>query len=143
MADGALPLGECSEVLGDALRLLASKELRVTASKLAATDDDGAGAGEGGPAAAAGGGEAAARARGRLVGALIKRHLVEGVVPLLVELRHIMQVGGAAYLPGVRLGSGGNREVWLPAVGARVGVGQGDHLRSSPSLVLRVLHCLK
>ena len=50
-------------------------------------------------AAAGGGGEvAAAKARGKLVGALVRRHLIEGVVPLLVELRHMMQVGAYVLL---------------------------------------------
>ena len=89
VADGALALDECSEVLGDALRLLASKELKVTANRLAATEDDG-GLVDG--AAPSGGDGQVDKARGRLVGALIKRHLVEGVVPLLMELRHMMQV---------------------------------------------------
>ena len=78
--------------------------MKVTANKLAATDDDGLGGGGDGGATMGGGGgggaaaEGVAKARGRLVGALIKRHLVEGVVPLLVELRHMMQVCGGAYL---------------------------------------------
>lgn len=40
VADGALPLSECEEVLGDALRLLSSREFRVTASKLSGPVDD-------------------------------------------------------------------------------------------------------
>ena len=33
VVDGMLPLGECSEVLGDALRLLGSKEMKVGAGR--------------------------------------------------------------------------------------------------------------
>ncbi|KAF6260358.1 non-SMC mitotic condensation complex subunit 1-domain-containing protein [Scenedesmus sp. NREL 46B-D3] len=92
VADGLLPLAECGEVLRDALCLLASKDIKVSASRLAAQDEDEptqpsqATAG-GGSATAA---EAAARARGKLVSALMKRHLVEQVVPVLVELRRLL-----------------------------------------------------
>jgi hypothetical protein len=71
--------------------------MQVSASKLAAHDDDesaskgsaaiAAGVGGGGSATAA---EAAACARGKLVSALMKRHLVEQVVPVLVELRRLL-----------------------------------------------------
>ncbi len=70
----------------------------MSASRLAAHDEDepapGSGAGgAGAPGAASGSAsaaEAAARARGRLVSALMKRHLVEQVVPVLVELRRTL-----------------------------------------------------
>jgi hypothetical protein len=59
----------------------------VSASRLAADDEEEAPR----PGAGAGGGaEAAARARGRLVSAMMKRHLVESVVPVLVELRRLL-----------------------------------------------------
>lgn len=70
---------------------------QVSASRLAAADEDEpppTQAGAGAAAAAAGGSataaEAAARARGKLVSALMKRHLVEQVVPVLVELRRLL-----------------------------------------------------
>eukprot|EP00775_Hariotina_reticulata_P011091 gene11092-11246_t len=98
VADGLLPLSECEEVLRDALCLMASKDIKVSASKLAAHDDDdpaskgsaatAAGVGGGGGSATAA--EAAASARGKLVSALMKRHLVEQVVPVLVELRRLL-----------------------------------------------------
>jgi hypothetical protein len=68
--------------------------VQVSASRLAAADDDemtqprqAAGGAGGGSATAA---EAAARARGKLVSALMKRHLVEQVVPVLMELRRLL-----------------------------------------------------
>ncbi|KAF8073170.1 Ncapd3 [Scenedesmus sp. PABB004] len=94
VADGLLPLAEAEEVLRDALVLMASKDIKVSASRLAATDDDelpAPGGGPGGPGAgSATAAEAAARARGKLVSALMKRHLVEQVVPVLVELRRLL-----------------------------------------------------
>ncbi|GAB4813688.1 hypothetical protein N2152v2_000734 [Parachlorella kessleri] len=78
-ADGALPLDEGGEVLGDALRILACKEIKVTASKAGAEDPDAD------PAAAVG------AAKGKLVSAMMKKHLVEGVVPVIIELKRAME----------------------------------------------------
>ncbi|KIY91854.1 Condensin-2 complex subunit D3 [Monoraphidium neglectum] len=89
VADGLLPLEEAGEVLRDALTVLSCKEIKVTASRLATGDDEEAAAGGlNGPAGT--GAEAAARARGRLVSAMMKRHLVESVVPVMVELRRLL-----------------------------------------------------
>jgi hypothetical protein len=65
-----------------------------------------AGAASGGSATAA---EAAAKARGKLVSALMKRHLVEQVVPVLVELRRL--------LAEVHSGGGGAVMVWVGVLG--------------------------
>ena len=66
---------------------------QVTASRLANEDEDepprAAGGGLAG-APAPTGAEAAARVRGRFVSAMMKRHLVEGVVPVMVELRRLL-----------------------------------------------------
>lgn len=65
----------------------------MSANRLAAHDEDELPATQGGSAAAGGSAtaaEAAARARGKLVSALMKRHLVEQVVPVLVELRRLL-----------------------------------------------------
>ena len=35
-----------------------------------------------------------ATSQGKLVSAMMKKHLVESVVPLLCELKHLLQVGG-------------------------------------------------
>ena len=74
-------------MLYDALRLLPSPEIKVNAAKLTSGADEEAIETKS-PSQS---NEVAANARGKLVGALVRRHLVEGVVPLLVELRHMMQ----------------------------------------------------
>jgi hypothetical protein len=71
---------------------------QVSASRLAAQDEEELTQ----PSQAAGGGsataaEAAARARGKLVSALMKRHLVEQVVPVLVELRRLLAEVGQSF----------------------------------------------
>lgn len=66
---------------------------QVSANRLAAHDEDELPATQGGSAAGGGSAtaaEAAAGARGKLVSALMKRHLVEQVVPVLVELRRLL-----------------------------------------------------
>ncbi|KAL0028583.1 hypothetical protein WJX79_003483 [Trebouxia sp. C0005] len=78
VADGLLPLHQCEEVLGDALRCLASKDIKVSTSKQAAGEEDD-------PAAVVG------AAKGRLVSAMMKKHLVEGVVPVLIELKRNLE----------------------------------------------------
>ncbi len=60
---------------------------QVSKSKLAAPADDG---GDGGGAAS----EEAASARGRLVGTLMKKHMMEAVVPVMVELKVRRMPGG-------------------------------------------------
>ncbi|KAF5842057.1 non-SMC mitotic condensation complex subunit 1-domain-containing protein [Dunaliella salina] len=94
VADGLLPLHEAGaeEVLGDALRLLGSKEIKVSASRMVAGDEDalmasGVMGGEGATQAVA----EVAKAKGKLVSAMMKKHLVESVIPLLIELKHMLQ----------------------------------------------------
>ncbi|KAG2440678.1 hypothetical protein HYH02_010257 [Chlamydomonas schloesseri] len=86
---GSAPLaaaaaGGADEVLGDALRLLACKDMKINTSKFGAgaADDDAE------PSATQ---EDATRARGKLVGAMMRKHLAESVVPLMVELRYLLQ----------------------------------------------------
>ncbi|GAX77789.1 hypothetical protein CEUSTIGMA_g5232.t1 [Chlamydomonas eustigma] len=89
ISEGSMPIDECEEVTGDILRLLASKEMRASQSKIVASEDDGApgeGVGSGG-----GGGEALSLAKGKLLGALMKKHLVDAVVPIMLEMRSMMQ----------------------------------------------------
>lgn len=72
---------------------------QVSANRLAAHDEEELPATQGGSAAAGGSAtaaEAAARARGKLVSALMKRHLVEQVVPVLVELRRLLAEVGCS-----------------------------------------------
>ncbi|GFH23396.1 Cnd1 domain-containing protein, partial [Haematococcus lacustris] len=95
VADGLLPLQEqgAAEVLGDALRLLASKHIKVSTSRMVAGDEDALMAAAGGEAAGAGATQAVAevaKAKGKLVSAMMKKHLVESVVPLLVELKAML-----------------------------------------------------
>ncbi|GIL49185.1 hypothetical protein Vafri_5652 [Volvox africanus] len=84
VVDGALPLEEAGEVLGDALRLLACKEMRINANRFGAAAEDDA-------EQLTGTQEDAAKARGKLVGAMMRKHLTESVVPLMVELRYMLQ----------------------------------------------------
>ncbi|KAK9842050.1 hypothetical protein WJX81_006195 [Elliptochloris bilobata] len=89
-AEGALPLGGAGEVLRDALHILACREIRV-------------GGGRGGAAAAGEdeeetGSAAAGAARGRLVGAMAKKHLVESLVPVLVELKRVLEAARSTLL---------------------------------------------
>lgn len=82
-ADGALPLSECSEVVRDALRVLASKNIKV--SVRGGTGDADIDAGESDPAAAMG------AAKGKLVSQMMKKHLAEAVVPVVIELKQAME----------------------------------------------------
>lgn len=81
VAEGALPLAGCEGVLLDALKVLACKEIRGGAHPRGGLDDDGLDEGGGGPAAAA------SAAKGRLVSQLMKKNLMENVVPILIELK--------------------------------------------------------
>jgi len=81
-ADGALPLSECSDVIGDALRILASKDIKVAASAKASPDDA---MDEIDTAAAMG------AAKGRLVSQMMKKHLAEAVIPVIIELKRGME----------------------------------------------------
>ncbi len=84
MVDGNLPLSENSEVLGDALKLLASRSLRVGLSRIGQADDDA-------EPGINGGGESAAAGARRLVAVIARKQLIEGIVPLLIDLRVILQ----------------------------------------------------
>ena len=83
-ADGALPLSECAEVVGDALRVLSSKDIKVSAAR-AGRDADGD------TEAAAEAATIVGAAKGRLVSQMMKKHLVEAVVPVIIELKRIME----------------------------------------------------
>ena len=84
VARGSLSLSEASEVVGDALRILSSKSIRVSSSKNANNIDGGEMEEEGAMAAAG-------AARTHLVSVMMKKHLVEAVIPVIVELRRIME----------------------------------------------------
>lgn len=79
--DGALPLDGCQEVVRDALLVLACKEIQV--SSLAPKEQDADAEDPGTQAAAS---AQVAAAKGRLMGSMMRKHLLEQVVPVLVEL---------------------------------------------------------
>lgn len=77
VADGNISLEEAGPVVADALEVLSWKELR---SMLRSTsDDDDAGA------------EAIAQAQGKLVAQVVKKNLVENIIPVLIQLKHTME----------------------------------------------------
>ncbi|GAQ85855.1 condensin complex subunit 1 [Klebsormidium nitens] len=85
VAEGALALPACAGVLLDALTVVASKAIRAGAKGRADADDDAPDDGAGGAAAAA------AAAKGRLVSAVMKKNLMENVVPILIELKRVLE----------------------------------------------------
>lgn len=81
VAEGALSLPACAGVLLDALTVVASKAIRAGAKGRPDAEDDAPDEAAGGAAAAA------AAAKGRLVSAVMKKNLMENVVPILIELK--------------------------------------------------------
>lgn len=77
--DGALPLDSCQELIRDVLLVLACKEIQVSSSK----ELDAEGEEPGTQAAAS---AQVAAAKGRLMGSMMRKHLLEQVVPVLAEL---------------------------------------------------------
>ncbi|EFJ45782.1 hypothetical protein VOLCADRAFT_118285 [Volvox carteri f. nagariensis] len=84
VVDGLLPLAEADEVLGDALRLLACPDMKVNANRFGAPAEEDM-------EQLTGTQEDVAKARGKLVGAMMRKHLVDSVMPLMVELRYMLQ----------------------------------------------------
>ncbi|KXZ45555.1 hypothetical protein GPECTOR_53g141 [Gonium pectorale] len=84
VVDGLLPLPQAEEVLGDALRLLACKDMKVNVNRFGASAEEDA-------AEPTGTQEDVTKARGKLVGAMMRKHLAESVVPIMVELRYMLQ----------------------------------------------------
>lgn len=93
-ADGALPLNEPSaaEVVRDALHVLSCSDIVAIASKSKAPKIDDLEEG-GNPEDDPTNGARAVlgAARGRLVSQLMKKHLVEGVVPVVIQLKRTME----------------------------------------------------
>ncbi len=88
--DGALPLDSCAEVIRDVLCILATKEIQVsTSQQQAAERDTGEELGTQAAAAASANAQVAA-AKGRLMNTMIRKHLLEQVVPVLVELHRML-----------------------------------------------------
>jgi len=84
-ADGALPLSECSEVIGDALRVLSCKGIKVAATRVTKDNDFDSTDPQADAQAIAG------AAKGRLVSQMMKKHLVEAVIPVIIELKRMME----------------------------------------------------
>ena len=92
VADGTLPLAACEGLLADALHVLASKEIKLSAVQrytraLAGEelpDDD---------EALAGGKDAAvkAAAKGKLLSHVVKRNVMQNVVPTMAALKHELE----------------------------------------------------
>ena len=95
VADGALPLDDCHDVLEDALHVLASKEIRLSAAQRFGAgaggdecpDEEGAGGG----GAAAGPAAATAAARSKLLSQVARRNVMQNVVPTLAALKHVLE----------------------------------------------------
>eukprot|EP00884_Botryococcus_braunii_P006340 jgi/Botrbrau1/15707/Bobra.4_1s0080.1 len=80
-AEGTYALSEAPEVLRDALCILSWPEIKVNVSRSTAGDDD-----ESSTQAAVAG-----AAKGRLISAMMKKHLIEGMIPVLVELKRLLE----------------------------------------------------
>ncbi|CAI5508546.1 unnamed protein product [Closterium sp. Naga37s-1] len=109
--DGALPLScpTVQAVVGDALGVLSCKEMRPGSGKAAGAEEEGeeeaggsaggvtggggsSGGGRAGGGAAGGGAGALANAlKGRVVTQLMKKNLVENTIPVLIELKRLLE----------------------------------------------------
>ncbi|CAI6006018.1 unnamed protein product [Closterium sp. NIES-64] len=109
--DGALPLScpTVQAVVGDALDVLSCKEMRPGSGKAAGAEEEGeeeaggsaggvtggggsSGGGRAGGGAAGGGAGALANAlKGRVVTQLMKKNLVENTIPVLIELKRLLE----------------------------------------------------
>eukprot|EP00873_Tetraselmis_striata_P004786 jgi/Tetstr1/425050/TSEL_015515.t1 len=96
VTEGSIALEEGEAVLADALAILAFKEIKVSAPR--APDED-AGAAEEGAAA---GGEAMGVLKRGLVSGMMKKHLVEAVVPVLVELKRQLEAAHHPLMSALR-----------------------------------------
>lgn len=92
VADGIIPLANADGVLGDALHILSSKEIRLSAVQRFATaaqglEDDPEDASK---AASAPGGAIAAAAKSKLLSQIVKRNVMQNVIPTLAALKAVM-----------------------------------------------------
>ena len=81
---GDLAVEECPEVMRDTLWVLASREIKVSAPKPLQEEEEEAD--EGGQTAAA----AMKAAKGKLVDSMMKKHLVESIVPIVQGLKELL-----------------------------------------------------
>ncbi|CAD7705077.1 unnamed protein product [Ostreobium quekettii] len=84
VADKVLLLDDVEEVLGDAMRILASKEIKVKVNASGSEDED-----LDGPEAGSQG-SLSQKARGKAVSELMRRHLLEAVVPVMIALKCVL-----------------------------------------------------
>ncbi|GLC77673.1 hypothetical protein PLESTF_001971200 [Pleodorina starrii] len=130
VVDQVLPLAEADEVLGDALRLLACKDMKVNVNRFGAPAEE-----DGTVDQLTGTQEDATKARGKLVGAMMKKHLAESVVPLMVELRYMLQAQKHPLLGSLMLCMASLLRDFKSEV--------GDILVSDKQLALELMHDLK
>lgn len=88
VVDGNLSLAETKDVVADALWALGSQEIRLSASKGREGEDEDLGGEDGGNNAAA---KAAESAKGKLIGKIARKNLVENVVPIMIALKSDME----------------------------------------------------
>lgn len=86
VVDGQLPLPRAKDVVGDALWVLGSKEIRLKANARDGEDDE---ADE--PAGKRTAAAAVDAAKGKLIGKIARKNLVENVVPVMIALKADME----------------------------------------------------
>ena len=82
---GDLAVGECAEVMRDTLWILSSQEIKVSAPKPLQEEEEEAEEGAGQATAAA-----MKAAKGKLVDSMMKKHLVESIVPIVQGLKELL-----------------------------------------------------
>jgi condensin-2 complex subunit D3 len=90
VADGALPLSESEDVLDDALFILASKEIKLSAVQRFAHASGGEENGDD-DAPAAGSAAINAAAKSKLLSQVARRNVMQNVVPTLAALKHVLE----------------------------------------------------
>jgi len=74
-----LVLSQSSDILQDALLILASKEIKLSSSRAHAPED------EDDPESAI------SAAKGKLLSKIVKKNILENIVPILIELKHLLE----------------------------------------------------
>ena len=89
VADGAMGLDACQDVLDDALHILSSKEIKLSAAQRfgGANAGDDCADDEGGGGAAT----AVAAAKSKLLSQVARRNVMQNVVPTLAALKHVLE----------------------------------------------------
>eukprot|EP01133_Synstelium_polycarpum_P002517 gene2517-2876_t len=83
VAEGKMELADCANVVYDALAVLASKHIKMTTigKGAAAGDDEEVSAAE----------VAMVEAKDKLMGRIVKKNVVESIVPIIIELKHLLE----------------------------------------------------